>query len=436
MITRENIVEHLENNPKEKELLDEQINYFLPLWMNEKNKQYTIEKLPQNDIDFMQQALLLTNISEEDIELIRNEADFQNVLDIFTKIKDGNNDLISKVTNIYSKNVSCLVDEHEKEIREYIQSKLPKKKKEQVINLKQRGKDETVKRIIREHYESNPNKYEKIEKYTQQFRILIDILDISVFSCEVLKCNSHLIDTISYAVCYPNFLMPLSLNDVLKDNKEIPCNWYWHRKLTVSDYKEFINNHTNTETWKKQYGHAVNNINENMNVPLISIRKRVHLIKDIFANINEKRFDSALIIIFSVIEGILWELVNEVHKTKKIYISDTEIYDCNKDCNFESKRIRDILERTYAKEYLDNDFLKEFCNELYEERNPVLHGRQICSECPNQGMCILKKIFTLDYIIERLISVFQENLFKVFDETFDKEKTNEFLNISNKKDKL
>lgn len=432
MVTVENVMEHLNNNPEEKELVEELTEYFFPLWLSEKSKQYTIESLPKEDIDFMSQVILLTSISKKDIEAVKNELNFQKVVGMFTEIKNGNNDLISEIRDVYSKNVECTINEYEKEIKEYMYNKLPKKKKNQVKSLKEKGKEEIADKVINSYCKSHKDKCQKINKYMSQFKNITSMLDIDIFSYKALRCNPQLVDTISYAVCYPKFLMPALLDDILNNTEEIPCRWYLYRNLTLSDYKEFTKNCTKPETWNKQYSYAVDRILKNMKAPLIPIKRRVHLVNDIFANINEKRFDSALIIIFSVIEGMLWDLTKEINKIKKIYVTQNDIYDCDKKCNFQSKRIRDILERTYAKEYLDEEFLKEFCNELYEERNPVLHGGQICNECSEQGICILKKIFTLDYIIDRLISIYQENLFQIFDEMFDRKKIDEFLELYRK----
>jgi hypothetical protein len=83
-----------------------------------------------------------------------------------------------------------------------------------------------------------------------------------------------------------------------------------------------------------------------------------------------------------------------------------------------------------VRKYLDEKFLHEFCDELYEERNPVLHGNMICfGECENNALCFVKKVFVLDYIIETIIDIYKRSLFNEWDEVFTPEKIESFLKL-------
>ncbi|MBD5486019.1 MAG: hypothetical protein HDR18_10985 [Lachnospiraceae bacterium] len=148
-------------------------------------------------------------------------------------------------------------------------------------------------------------------------------------------------------------------------------------------------------------------------------------------NFQNKQYDSAMIIEFSVIEGLLWELSFEINKTEKVFVNNVSVmYDFKKEEEFQSTRIRDVIERTAVKKYLDQEFIKEFCEELYEERNPVLHGNCVCHyECKNQGVCFIQKLFVLDYLLNTIEEVYQNNLFDILDKNFDSNKINEFISL-------
>ena len=78
--------------------------------------------------------------------------------------------------------------------------------------------------------------------------------------------------------------------------------------------------------------------------------------------------------------------------------------------------------------YLDQDFIAEFCNELYEERNPVLHGNMVCSEdCKDFAVCFIKKLFVLDYVMEVFVEVQKNIIFKNWDEMFSEDKIDGFI---------
>lgn len=435
MISVENIMEHLNKNPEEKLVIEKQFKYFVPLWLNEKSKKYTVDSLYEEDKRFLFQSILLSSISQENINLVNEEDDFKKIVELVFQIKDGNDELIQEINEIFLKNLKKTIDKYRIEIDKYLLNKLSKQKKKQVNNLKEQGKEKIASKIIKDYYKSDKVRTEKINQINEcmdQFKRIGDLVDISAFSSKALECNPNMIKKVAYAIFKPDFLMPPLIDEILSDKEEIPCKWYFHRNMTVADYRKFSQNSIDPEVWKIQYNLASNNILKNIEVPILPISKRKHLIKDIFDNINEKRYDSALIVIFSIIEGMLWDLTIEINKNDKIYEGNNKIYDCDSNATFESKRIRDVLERSRAKKYLDKDFLKEFCTGLYEERNPVLHGRQICSECKNQSICIIKKIFALDYIIDRLISVYQKNLFDKFEEIFDENKIINFIESSKK----
>ena len=429
MVTIENMGEHLKNNPDEREVLDEQLRYFFPIWLGDKNKQRLIKSLPDKDMEFLFQAILISSISKKDIAHVEADPEYQKILNMFNQVKDGENELLLHLSKIYFDNLTVEALNYEHKIRDFVYKKMPKSKKEQVDTLEANRKTDIAQKVIDDYYKSHENECFNLKKQLDLLKSNADLLNIAVFSSEALKCNPDKIEYISYAVYKPMFLTSTILDEILSNSEKIPCGWYLYGTLSISEYKEFVENNTDTAFWSKQYKYAISNILRQLDVPVLGIKQRKHLIKDIIANINETRVDSALIIMFSVIEGLLWELTKEVNKVEKIYVSEKVVYDCDNNCNFETNRIRDILERTYIKRYLDDDFLQYFCNELYEERNPVLHGGQICKECPNQGICIIRKIFTVDYILSKLIEVYQQNLFKMWDDSFSEEKINEFIEI-------
>lgn len=82
----------------------------------------------------------------------------------------------------------------------------------------------------------------------------------------------------------------------------------------------------------------------------------------------------------------------------------------------------DIIKQTTVSKYVDSDFIEHFCEELYNERNPVLHGSDQCHTCPNAGTCLFGKILVLDYVIEKLIELFRNNLFDSRDKMPDEMK--------------
>ena len=53
----------------------------------------------------------------------------------------------------------------------------------------------------------------------------------------------------------------------------------------------------------------------------------------------------------------------------------------------------------------------------------------LCCECDNLEISIIKKVFTLDYLLANIIDLYKKNLFDIWDSQFDENKIEEFLNV-------
>ncbi|WP_270659086.1 hypothetical protein [Paraclostridium bifermentans] len=70
MISVENIMEHLNKNPEKKLVIEKQFKYFVPLWFDEKSKKYDLDNLHEEDKRFLFQSILLSSISQENMNLV------------------------------------------------------------------------------------------------------------------------------------------------------------------------------------------------------------------------------------------------------------------------------------------------------------------------------------------------------------------------------
>lgn len=106
-------------------------------------------------------------------------------------------------------------------------------------------------------------------------------------------------------------------------------------------------------------------------------------------------------------------IVHRLCIRKKIFIDfkNNKVFDCFKGEEFTSDKIREILERTYIKKYLDINFIKIYCLELYDIRNLVLHGRIDCYKCNKCNNVIINKIFIIDYLLDELLKIKKNTIF-------------------------
>lgn len=412
-------------NEEQKELVEKQLYYFLKEWLSMQQKKKIVDKLYDNERKFLFLIIMSLNISNEELENEKKNTLYVVVYKFLTRAMNGDIRALNILPKIFYRNVKKEKRLLSEQLQSYKYDNLPNSKKQSIDKIIREGKYEICENIIDQYYKNNST-ITKVKEAVFSYQAELDMIDINCLTSEILKANEHIIEHLCCVICHP--LSATSYNgNIFLDKNAVPCEWYFNRILSIAEFKDIHNLLNDKEKWNKFYNDCVNRLTEKCNVPIPQIYKRKHMIFDIISNLNEKRFDSALILLFATIEGFLRDMVMLINIEQKIYLKDGTIYDCINHKKFKSNKIRDLLEKTYVKEYLDNDFLKYFCNELYAERNPVLHGNNICYECKEKSICIIKKLFSLEYVVDRLIDIIKERTFKVFDINISDERVDTFL---------
>ncbi len=332
-----------------------------------------------------------------------------------------------EIERIYQDNLFQAKKDYEKRISDFKYQKLPKAKRKQIDALRVKQKD-TIAELIIQDYPKYGIEMKEIEDGYNSFCNLSAMINIRLFTPEVLQANQHILPILTAIICFPKFLVPVYVDERLNAQKELPGNWYLYRNLTIPEYKQLLAAKDDPHTWQEIFARVRSRILEKADIPVDPFQKRKKLLESIFFNCKNEYYDSAMIISFSVIEGLLWETAHMIHKKEQVFTGEKELYDDRRKESFLSTRIRDVVERTAVRNHLDQHFIEEFCNELYEERNPVLHGNIICSEeCRRMGTCFIKKLFAMDYIMDVFLEIYQNQLFQEWDRSFSKEKIKEFL---------
>lgn len=428
--TIEEMHKDFEENPEQKKVVEEQLMYFFPKWIEQKFKEKTINSLLEEDKKFIFQCLLLGGITKNEIDQSLQSEGFGEIVKLLNELTNGDDKIIEQLHEIYRNNVIKTKTEYEQKILDFKYACLPKTKREQVNKLRDKGENNKANTIINAHRKYD-EKVQKVESGYNTFCGLVDVFDVCQFNAKAIEKNKDLIPKLAFAINSPDFLMPTYVDIILNREEEFPSSWYLYHKLTVAEYKTLFSQDNKQQKWNYLLNMVGNSILDKAETPILPIMKRKELLNSIMTNFQNKQWDSAMIIAFSVIEGLLWELSLEVNKKEKVFTNNhSGMYDCEKGEEFKSTRIRDVLERTSVKNYLDQEFIREFCEEVYEERNPVLHGNWVCRyRCKNQGVCFIKKLFVLDYLLNTIEEIYQKHLFDILDNSFDSNKVNEFIGL-------
>ena len=413
----------LESIPNdEKELMDRQLRYFLPLWLSEKSKERTIHDLTKTDKDFLFQSILLATFGGDDnsTEDSQEHIELQNTIrDILEDMKAGNESRNTELNTIFEKRCAEVRDVFSKKIDKFKLSKVSSKKKKQIERLQvQGGKDDIIQKIIEDDLRGN-DEVTHLNKSLRFFDDNVKMIDLSVYTGPVLSSNPSQINRLIRIISNPYVFIPQNAINIL-EGITVPNNWYAYRVLSIEDYRELCSNLSNPERWNRLAGMIVGNIRDKIDVPVPCLVDRRKVITEIMDSLVDRRFEIAMYSMYAPIEGLLWDLTALVDKKEVIYDRD------NRDGNhfisigsnevFVSNRIRDVLERTHLKNHVDVEFIKDFCDDIYEERNPILHGRRVCfSKCNQNVTCLMQKLMALEYVLGLVIEEHKSQLFEQWD---------------------
>lgn len=160
--------------------------------------------------------------------------------------------------------------------------------------------------------------------------------------------------------------------------------------------------------------------------------KRVPLLNEIIGNYRDQRYASVVTLALTQVEGIIWDLAVFLHNNRVERIFDYEEkvsyidYQVHKLLNEKGELIKTkptvglLIRHTAMKNYLYAPFLDYCTEELFRERNPILHGR-----ITNFGNKLEanKKLLTLEMVVSTLHSVLVDHadlfLQKVLGEHFE-----------------
>ena len=418
-MTIEDMLKNFAEHPALQALVERQLDYYLPKWAEEKKKEELLNTVEDEEKQFLMQCILLMNLTGAEIEEARKDAAYQKAEALLADIMEGDSAAQDALCALYDANVARERARREKELDALRYKGLPASKRAQVDALRDKGEETAAARILTQH-KGYGQAVKRAEESSALFDMMMELFNVRAFTAALLKANSHLLPELCAAVAAPHFLAPPSRTG---GEDALPGEWYLHRTLTVQEYKELLARVQDQETWHTLLYRTVQAIREKAELPLLPIMERKELILNLLENFERKQYSSVMVLVFPLIEGLLWALAQEIGAVETVFIQGDgwQVYDCRKKEPFQTNRIRDIVERTAVSRHLDPGFIEKFCGELYEERNPVLHGRQICNQeiCKNLGMCLLQKFFVLEYVMDTLEKVARKRLYDGLDQIYE-----------------
>jgi len=400
-------------------------------YLSRESKKKRVMDMEQNQVSVLASTVLLLSFTNERIiNSVEDDSLFSKIYDLFKKSKEEGG-IVPELKKIYR-------ERKEKMIEEIIELK-----KELKLKILGDHQAENIKNIMAGEYEKKHKICEKIfrnsiksaddnivKKYTltdkvirqinySGFSLSDDILSIKVDGNDILKYLSYIV--------YKPECMALDYLKLDKSWEEFPIKWYMGR-LPSSIMMELFYLHKNGEDLSPFFKIWFTNehvegladlLKDNI---LIEFDERLPLLKEAIECYKQEFYGASITLLLPLIEGVLWDYsIRYNNKWGNIYKEDSNhniAISSNGNKEYEDPTIGLLLNKTDFGKAFDLKFISYFCDELYNERNPIMHGNDINFATHINAA---KKFATFEHIMKTINQQVEKIFFEVIDNYFPKE---------------
>jgi hypothetical protein len=399
-------------DPEVKNMSNQKLNYLrllseqekillIKMFLYKEYKKQLISNLDKDDISAISQIFPATTyVTEKELRVAKGEPEYIEILNLFKKSKEQ-----AKIDTSLAK----IFEENKKQVLRLLKSK-----------------------------KGNINK--NILKYLEYDIKGIENGDIPFLSLSdnMLQAKMELndIDILEYYsfIVYNPKCQSVSLMFTDYKWQDFPLKWLFNELKLVKIRELFLLHKENkdvafyfTDKYQKR---DFTNINKYLQSPFLNLShinllgNRKEIIHEIIECYKYGLYASTIYTALSQIEGLIWDF--------SFYLDKYEL-------SIETDRSREVttielLNTTKMKEYFDENFLRYFCDELYNEN---LHGNETKLL---DSINAAKKIATLEYLLATFVSHIESEISEIFTQLRDslpQKYIDDLLkSVHDKKDKL
>lgn len=390
-------------------------------YVNDIKKEEFIKELPKDDIDIIGQTIsCISHICLPELEKLKTTSEYTEVYDLLIQSKETrkiNNKLIEIYE--YNKNLTkkLLINKKieleqtilDKQYKNYfsIKEKLPEKAKKILESNLLKTNQKLVKKYNSISSELENFEYSPLVLKLNENTLKLNVKDKDIFSYIAFLILSPKHQLVCYFYLDDNWdSFPLKwflLNQPVTVAKSLL--YYYNQGINISSYL--------TDKYKSNNFEELNSLlkSKYLSPPSSHILcSRHESILEIINCYKNNMLSASICLCFTIIEGIIWDFTIYLQDIGRAIYSDSN-YLSIKTLNgniLKNPTIGDLINQTYLNTIFDDTFIKYFCEELYSERNPILHGRETQKFNKDNAS---KKIATLEYIITTIES-YMKNQFK------------------------
>ncbi|WP_435079301.1 hypothetical protein [Halococcus sp. AFM35] len=345
--------------------------------------------------------------------------------EIYQKVKEDfeNEEVSDDLIETYKKNLRPLKDQAEK-WKTDLRKEIFGKKYEEIEELRvsdRKDKEEAINRIEEDHQHSrNEELWDEIDEIESK----ISHISQFPYSVEQIKEDpptangdpNHFLKHCAVRIYKPNLYSQLYVHEA--EYEDYPLKWVpapvCEDRLAYGAFKQgempeaVITGRVNSE------GYLDELLSDVEIVP--PFRQRTDLIEEVVANYRDERYASVINLILPQIEFLMWKYAAHLDSNRNVDIlidadytdpwelnireeDDMKLVNIDGD-PLEEYPIRDLVQQTALREHLNPDIVQYFVNELFEERNPILHGNLSDYHTELEAA---KKILFFEHILSQLI---------------------------------
>ncbi|MDZ7850335.1 MAG: hypothetical protein U5K70_05835 [Halodesulfurarchaeum sp.] len=401
-----------------------------------------LQEHPEIAVDLVQTIMLISLVSDKEIDYyLENKDRCSEICDMVVSDFD-NGEVSEELKSIYEENAEPVLEKIDELIEDRKREIYGEKYQEmQDIQASDRdNKDEILERI-KQPFKEDPanedlwteiNLLGKDRKRVKSFPYSQSDVEegTGAISGDERAKEKH------YAVQIWNPELYTTVYSSEKEYDEFPLKWLTHLPIhqdrllyrewqdTGEVPEEYLINEVQSE------GYLDNLFSETQKVPFF--QKREGIIKEVISNYRDERYASVINLILPQIESFVWIYAAylQEHKNEEILLNadfdhfwnfNPRDYDDlslkNTSGNeIKSPNVKDLISETVVQNYLNEDMTEYFVDELFVERNPILHGNVANYHSEVEAS---KKIIFFNNLLDRVTKEITEDFAEEVKESVD-----------------
>lgn len=396
--------------------------FLLNEYFQKKQISKSIEKISNDEKQILVVASMVLSFSEHEDEKTHNESYKQ----IFGLLKQSKitETILPELSQIFDNNKEKVISEIEAERKVLLEKIIGDKLPEYKHLIKTKGKPEVIEQIKQRSFRDKKNsdlvfKYNTLEKIVNSINFPLIELTVELLKTKVNNNEETLLLGLASIIENPKLL---SAHDIELESewKTFPLKWFAH-KFTIAELRYLFTLHKQGKVLnsyiERYVSDRIKEITTKFDNHFYSeFANRALVLRDCIYSFEHELYISSICTAFPLIEGSIWvfaQYYNFIEKNLYTEINHHRYLILTTGNNIKEYTVGDLLKNSNLKYFFDENFITYYCDELYSERNPILHGKEVNNF---SKLNCAKKIMTFDYITDIMNDYIKEQYFKNMDE--------------------